>query len=63
MPDEGESRDTPPIPGKERREDFRVEDDRWAAHRQRSDWMWLALMILAYTAWTLIVYLLEPGLR
>ena len=63
MLDDGESPDTGTIPGKEPRDDFRIEDERWAAHRQRRDWMWLGLMIVVYTAWTLIVYFLEPGLR
>jgi hypothetical protein len=63
MRDEGESPATTPSPVEEPRDDFRLEDERWAAPRQRSDWIWLGAMILAYTAWTLIVYLLEPGLR
>jgi hypothetical protein len=63
MPDERESQVTEPIPGDESRDDFGVEDERWAAPRQRRDWMWLALMIVIYCAWTLIVYFLEPGLR
>jgi hypothetical protein len=63
MLDEGKSPGGAPSPVEEPRDDFRIEDERWAAHRQRSDWMWLAVMILVYSAWTLIVYLLEPGLR
>jgi hypothetical protein len=63
MLDEGESRDTSPVPGKKPPDDFRIEDERWAAHRQLRDWMWLGVMIIVFTAWTLIVYFLEPGLR
>jgi hypothetical protein len=63
MSDDRKSPDTAPIPGKKPPDDFRIEDERWSARRQRADWMWLAVMILAFTAWTLIVYLLEPGLR
>jgi hypothetical protein len=63
MLDESQSPDSKPMPGKKRRADFELEDERWAAHRQRRDWLWLGLMIVVYTAWTLIVYFLEPGLR
>jgi hypothetical protein len=63
MLDEGQSQATSPSPVEEPPDDFRLEDERWAAHRQRRDWMWLGVMIILYSAWALIVYLLEPGLR
>jgi hypothetical protein len=66
MPDQGKPADTGPIgpiPGRDPKDTFSLEDERWAPHRQRRDWMWLGLMIVVYCAWTLIVYLLEPGLR
>jgi hypothetical protein len=63
MLDEGDSADTQPMPGKKPPDDFRIEDERWAAHRQRRDWIWLGLMIVVYSAWMLIIYSLEPGLR
>jgi hypothetical protein len=63
MRDEGEAPDTTSMPGRKRGDESRLEDERWAARRQRRDWMWLGLMIVVYSAWTLIVFLLEPGLR
>ncbi len=40
-----------------------IEDERWSASHQVRDWMWLALMIIGYCVWTLVVFALEPGLR
>lgn len=63
MRDEGESPGTTPIPTEKPIDNFQIEDERWAARRQLRDWMWLGVMIIVFTAWTLIVYFLEPGLR
>jgi hypothetical protein len=63
MGNDGQPPPTAPVPGKKPRDDFRIEDERWAARRQLRDWMWLGLMIIVFSAWTLIVYFLEPGLR
>jgi hypothetical protein len=52
-----------PLAEDERRRSFELEDRRWEARQQVRDWIWLAVMIVAYCAWTLIVYLVEPGLR
>lgn len=52
-----------PLAEDERRRSFELEDRRWEARQQVRDWIWLAVMIVAYCAWTLFVYLVEPGLR
>jgi hypothetical protein len=52
-----------PLAEDEHRRSFELEDRRWAARDQVRDWIWLAVMIIVFTAWTLFVYLLEPGLR
>ena len=46
-----------------RRRSFELEDRRWAVRDQVRDWMWLAIMIILYCAWTLFVFATEPGLR
>jgi hypothetical protein len=63
MLDERKAQDPAPIPVKKPPDDFRLEDERWAARRQLLDWIWLGMMIVAATVWSLIVYALEPGLR
>ena len=52
-----------PLAEEQRRRSFELEDRRWEARQQVRDWIWLAVMIIAYCAWTLFVYLTEPGLR
>ena len=52
-----------PLAEEERRRSFELEDSRWETRQQLRDWAWLAIMIIAYCAWTLFVYLTEPGLR
>ena len=52
-----------PLAEEQRRRSFELEDRRWEARQQVRDWIWLAVMIIAYCAWTLFVYLAEPGLR
>ena len=52
-----------PLAEAERRRSFELEDRRWEARQQVRDWIWLAVMIIVYCAWTLFVYLVEPGLR
>jgi hypothetical protein len=52
-----------PLAEEERRRSFELEDRRWEPRQQLRDWIWLAVMIVAYCAWTLFVYLTEPGLR
>jgi hypothetical protein len=52
-----------PLAEDERRRSFELEDRRWDAREQLRDWIWLAVMIVAYCAWTLFAFLLEPGLR
>ena len=52
-----------PLAEDERRRSFELEDRRWEAGQQLRDWIWLAAMIIAFCAWTLFVYLVEPGLR
>ena len=52
-----------PLAEERRRRSFELEDSRWEARQQVRDWIWLAVMIIAYCAWTLFVYLTEPGLR
>ena len=52
-----------PLAEDERRRSFELEDRRWETRQQVRDWMWLAVMIIVYTAWTLFVYLVQPGLR
>jgi hypothetical protein len=39
------------------------EDVRWSRRAVRRSWLLLALMVLLWLAWTLTVYLVEPGLR
>jgi hypothetical protein len=46
-----------------RQRSYEIEDRRWSTQHQIRDWIWLGIMILAYCAWTLFVYFLEPGLR
>ena len=52
-----------PLAEEERRRSFELEDRRWDAREQLRDWIWLAVMIVAYCAWTLFAFFLEPGLR
>ncbi len=48
---------------KDREASFQIEDARWAKGEQIKDWLKLLLMVVMTIIWTLIVYLLEPGLR
>ena len=52
-----------PLAEEERRRSFELEDRRWEPRQQLRDWIWLAVMIVVYCAWTLFVFLTEPGLR
>jgi hypothetical protein len=39
------------------------EDVRWSRRAVQRSWLLLALMVLLWLAWTLTVYIVEPGLR
>ncbi len=51
------------ISEEDRKKSFEMEDARWTRKKQLADWGKLGIMILVFWAWTLLVYLLEPGLR
>ena len=51
------------ISEEDRKKSFEIEDVRWTRANQLADWGKLGIMILIYIAWSLIVYILEPGLR
>jgi len=57
------SRREMPLAEDRRRRSFELEDRRWEVRQQVRDWIWLAVMIVAYCAWTLFLYLVQPGLR
>lgn len=46
-----------------RRQDFEREDTRWEKAGTTRDWVILLIAITLHTAWMLVVFFLEPGIR